>query len=268
MPLMLEPAFMRLALLAALSSGAALGVLGVYLVTRRVVFLGLVLANAAAAGGAAAHLIGWTPEIAGAGTALATAVALGALPTSPRVPNESVMGWAYAAASSATVLVLAQASTADVDTMHFLFGNLLAVSPVHAVSLALMAAVTAAAHVTFLRRFLLTTFDPEAAQVAGVNVQGWSLLLNLLVGLCAALAVHHVGALLTFAFLTLPAMAALLLTTSVRAAFAAAAALGVVLAFGGLAVSFYFDLPAGPATVALLSASVPAAALVSRHRRE
>jgi zinc transport system permease protein len=268
MPSMLEPAFMRLALLAALSSGAALGVLGMYLVTNRVVFLGLVLANAATVGGAAAHLIGWPPEIAGAGTALATAVALGALPRSARVSNESVMGWAYAAASSATVLVLAQASTADTDTMHFLFGNLLAVSPVHAASLAVMAAVTAAMHATFMRRFLVTTFDPEAAQVAGVHVRRWSLLLNLLVGLCAAMAVHHVGALLTFAFLTLPAMAALLLTTSVRSAFAAAAALGVVLAFGGLAVSFYLDLPAGPTTVALLSASVPAAAFVSHQRRE
>jgi zinc transport system permease protein len=265
---MFEPAFMRLALVAALSAGAALGLLGVYLVTKRVVFLGLVLANAATVGGAAAQLIGGPPELAGAGTALAAAVALGALPASPRVSNESVMGWAYAAASSATVLVLAQASTADTDTMHFLFGNLLAVSPVHAASLAVMAAAAVAAHATFMRRFLVTTFDPEAAQVAGVHVRGWSLLFNLLVGLCAAMAVHHVGALLTFAFLTLPAMAALLLTTSVRAAFAAAAALGVVLAFGGLAVSFYFDLPAGPATVALLSASVPAAAFVSRRRQE
>jgi ABC-type Mn2+/Zn2+ transport system permease subunit len=259
---------MQLALLASVCSGAALGVLGVYLVTKRVVFLGLVLANAATVGGAAAHLVGWTPEIVGAGTALATALALGALPPSARMSNESVMGWAYAAAAAATVLVLAQASAADTDTIHFLFGNLLAVSPVHAGSLAVMAAVTAAAQVAFMRRFLVTTFDPEAAQVAGVNVRGWSLLLNLLVGLCAAMAVHHVGALLTFAFLTLPAMAALLLTTSVRAAFAAAATLGVALAFGGLAVSFYFDLPAGPATVALLSASVPAAAFVSRQRRE
>jgi ABC-type Mn2+/Zn2+ transport system permease subunit len=177
------------------------------------------------------------------------------------------MGWAYAAASSATVLVLAHASTADTDTMHFLFGNLLAVSSGHAASLAAMAVATAAAHLAFMRRFLLATFDPEAAQVAGVNVRGWSLLLNLLVGLCAALAVHHIGALLTFAFLTLPAMTALLLTTSVRAAFTAAAAFGVVLAVGGLAASFYFDLPAGPATVGLLSASVPAAAFVGRHWR-
>jgi zinc transport system permease protein len=264
---MFEPTFMRLALVAAVSSGAALGVLGVYLVTRRIVFLGLVLANAATVGGAVAALLGWMPEVTSVGTALLTAVVLGVLPTSPRVPNESVMGWAYAAASSATVLLLAYASAADADTMHLLFGNLLAVSSGHALSLAVAAAATGVLHTAFMRRFLLATFDPEAAQVAGVRVRGWSLLLNLVIGAAAAMAVHHIGALLTFALLTLPAMAALLLTNSVRAAFGAAAALGTVLAFAGLAVSFSFDLPAGPATVALLSASVPVAALANRLRR-
>jgi zinc transport system permease protein len=265
---MFEPVFMRLALVAAITSGAALGVLGVYLVTRRIVFLGLVLANAATVGGAAAHLLAWPPEVVGAATAIVTALVLGALPTSQRVPNESVMGWAYAAASSATVLVLARAATADTDTMHLLFGNLLAVGTVHAASLTAMAAVTFAVHAMFVRRFLLATFDPEAAQVAGVNVRSWSLLVNLLVGACAAMSVHHIGALLTFAFLTLPAMAALLLTTSVRAAFATSATLGSVLAFCGLVVSFYADLPAGPATVALLSASIPIAAVAGRWRQE
>ena len=263
---MFEPAFMRLALVAAVSSGAALGVLGVYVVTRRVVFLGLVLANAATAGGAVAELAGWTPEIAGAGMALIAAAVLGALPASQRVPRESVMGWAFAAASAATVLLLSRASSADADTMHLLYGNLLAVADIHALSLAGMAIVTAAVHLTFMRRFLLATFDPEAAQVAGVNVRGWSLLLNLLIGAAAALAVHHVGALLTFALLTLPAMAALFVTTSVRAAFTVAAALAMALAFCGLAASFYFDLPAGPATVALLAGSVPLAAATSRWR--
>jgi zinc transport system permease protein len=265
---MFEPVFMRLALVAAVSSGAALGIMGVYLVTRRVVFLGLVLANAATVGGAVAQLVGWTPEIAGAGTALMTAVLLGVAPTPQRVPNESVMGWAYAAASAATVLVLARASAADADTMHLLFGNLLAVTAGHAFSLAAMAVAMVVAHITFMRRFLLATFDAEAAQVAGVNVRGWSLLLNLLVGAGAAMAVHHIGALLTFALLTLPAMAALLLTTSVRAAFAAAAVLGTLLAFCGLALSFCFDLPAGPATVALLAASVPATAIAGRWWRD
>ena len=67
---------------------------------------------------------------------------------------------------------------------------------------------------------------------------------------------------LTFALLTLPAMAALLVTTNIRATFTTAAGLGATLPCLGLAVSFYFDLPAGPASVALLSVSVLVAAAV------
>jgi len=86
--------------------------------------------------------------------------------------------------------------------------------------------------------------------------------LNLLVGAAAAAAVHEIGALLTFALLTLPAMAALLVTTSIRATFTTAAALGATLPCLGLAAAFYLDLPAAPASVALLSISVVAAAAV------
>jgi len=86
--------------------------------------------------------------------------------------------------------------------------------------------------------------------------------LNLLVGVAAASAVHEIGALLTFALLTLPAMAALLVTTSMRATFMTAVGLGATLPCIGLAASFYFDLPAGPASVALLSISALAAALL------
>jgi manganese/iron transport system permease protein len=101
--------------------------------------------------------------------------------------------------------------------------------------------------------------------VAGVSTHRWLLLLNLLVGAAAATAVHHIGALLTFALLTLPAMGALLLTTSVRAVFVMAAGLGMLLPCLGLVASFYLDLPAGPAAVALLAASVPLAAIAGRR---
>jgi ABC-type Mn2+/Zn2+ transport system permease subunit len=161
------------------------------------------------------------------------------------------------------VLILAAVAAPDTDTLHMLFGNLLAVSVNHVVGLVFVALVIGLAHILFSRRFLLVTFDAEAAQVAGVNARLWSLGLNLLVGVAAAAAVHEIGALLTFALLTLPAMAALLVTSNIRATFTTAAGLGAALPCLGLAVSFYFDLPAGPASVALLSVSVLVAAAVS-----
>lgn len=261
---MFEPAFMRLALIASIATGASLGTIGVYLVIRRVVFLGLVLANAATVGAAVAEAFNWSPEVTSVVASVTAALGLGLVQRPRRVSSESLMGWAYAAASSAPVLILAAVAAPDADTLHMLFGNLLAVSVSHAASLVVVALVIGLAHVLFSRRFLLVTFDAEAAQVAGVNARVWSLALNLLVGVAAAVAVHEIGALLTFALLTLPAMAALLVTTNMRATFLTAAGLGAILPCLGLAVSFYLDLPAGPASVALLSVSVLAAAASDR----
>jgi ABC-type Mn2+/Zn2+ transport system permease subunit len=88
----------------------------------------------------------------------------------------------------------------------------------------------------------------------------WARLLNLTIGVAAAAAVQAIGALSTFALLTLPAAAALLATRSVRATFATAAVLSIALPSLALAASFHLDLPAGPTSVALLAISVPLAA--------
>lgn len=258
---MFDPIFMRLALVASIATGVSLSVLGVYLVIRRVVFLGLVVANAATLGAAFGEAVGWTPALTSLAVAVVAAVALGQVETSNRVSAESLMGWAYAAASSATVLMLSWAVGGSTDTLHLLFGNVLAVQLSDVVALSIVAAVVGLAQWLFARRFLLVTFDPEAARVAGVNARLWSLALNLSIGVAAAAAVHAIGALLTFALLTLPAMAALLVTTSVRATFVVSAVLGTVLPSLALAFSFYLDLPAGPASVALLAISVPLAAV-------
>ena len=92
------------------------------------------------------------------------------------------------------------------------------------------------------------------------------LLLNVLVGVATATAVQHIGALLYVRSPDAACMGALLLTTSVRAVFATAAGLGMVLPCLGLAASFYLDLPAGPAAVALLAAGVPLAVVGQRRR--
>jgi ABC-type Mn2+/Zn2+ transport system permease subunit len=245
--------------------------MGVYLVIRRVVFLGLVVASAATLGAALAQALGWVPQLLSLPAAVGTAVALGpgegSNRTLARISAESLMGWSYAAASSATVLLLSWVVGGHADTLHLLFGNILAVEATSVVVLAVIALVVVSLQLLFGRRFLLVTFDPEAATVCGVNTRLWSLILNLVIGVAAAAAVQAIGALSTFALLTLPAMAALLTTRSVRATFATAAVLSMTLPSLALAGSFYLDLPAGAASVALLSLTVPLAALVNGAAR-
>jgi ABC-type Mn2+/Zn2+ transport system permease subunit len=261
---MFEAGFMRVALVASIAASAPLSIIGVYLTIRRVVFLGLVLANAATVGAAVAQVFGWPPEIASVGAALITAFALGVLPSPHRVSGESITGWAYAAAASATVLILAGTTAADADTLHLLYGNVLTVSPGHAAGLVVLALGIGLVHVLFGSRFLLVTFDAEAAQVAGVNTRFWSVCLNLSIGAAAAATVHEIGALLTFSLLTLAPMASLLVTRRIHTTFAASAVVGVSAVCTGLALAFQLDLPPGPVSVALLVLAVVVAALVSR----
>jgi ABC-type Mn2+/Zn2+ transport system permease subunit len=258
-----EPVFMWLALVASIATGVSLGTLGVYLVIRRVILLGLVVANAATLGAALAQAVGWAPDVLSLAAAVAAAVALGRVESSNRLSAESLMGWAYAAGSSATVLLLSWSPGGSADTLHLLFGNVLAVQATGVVALAIVALLVVSMQLLFGRRFLLVTFDPEAATIAGVNTRLWSFLLDLATGVAAAAAVQAIGALSTFALLTLPAVAALLATSSVRATFVAAAVLSVGVPSLALAASFFLDLPAGPTSVALLATAVPIAALTS-----
>lgn len=263
---MFDSTFMRLALVASVATGASLGILGVYLVMRRVVFLGLVLANVATLGAAVAEAIGWSPEAVSLAAAVAAAAILGEVGASNRVSAESLMGWAYAAASSATVLILSQVAGGGSHTMDLLYGNVLAVPASHVVGLTVLAAAVVTAQIIFMPRFVLVTFDPESAQIAGVKTRRWSLVLNLSIGVAASAAVHEIGALSTFALLSLPPTAALLLMGGIRSAFAMSAAIGVTVPAVALMLSFQFDLPSGPACVALL-ALVGTAAFIARAGR-
>jgi len=78
--------------------------------------------------------------------------------------------------------------------------------------------------------------------------------------------VHEIGALLTFALLTLPPMGSLLVSRHLRTVFAFSAAIGIAGAGLGLLAAFRLDLPPGPATVAVLALIVPVMGLIGRWR--
>lgn len=262
----LQLEFMRLAAAAGLAAALALSILGVYVVLKRVVFVGLTLANLATLGGAVALAMHLPMEAAAILVTLAGAAAL-ALAATPRViPSESLIGWGFAAASGLTVLVLARSTGADAEAMRLLFGNVLAITRHEAILMTVVAAVVVSVNALFARRFVLVVFDPLAARAAGIDTTLWMLVLYLTIGGATAAAVHETGALLAFALLVLPAMAALLVSGRLMTAFLISAAIALTCVAAGLILSYYWDLPTGPLTVAFLAAAVPLAAVLRRIR--
>ncbi len=250
-------------LAASLVAGALLGFLGVYVVLRRVVFVSAALTQLSTLG-----LVGtllaeewWHIETEHASEQITVAMAVsavGALALAAlrprRLPAEATVGAAWVVASSVVVLGASFLVHAAHDLGGLVFGNAVAVPASDLWILVAVTALFALVHTLFEKEIRFTSFDPETARASGVSVRTWDAVLFLMIGLAIPAAARALGALPVFAFLTLPASAALLLGLRLRAALAVATALGVVAAGAGYVASWMLESPTGATMVAIAGA--------------
>ncbi len=251
--------------------------LGIYLVLRRLVLIGVALPQASAAGIAAVFwLTGHghpgmadTHLLALAGSLGAAFAALGLLVLGQRrsrSPAEWGVGALFAISSAATILLIAINPKGDIEMAGLLRGELLAITDG---DLRLLAGVLLAVAILFFlfrRDLLLSSFDPQFARTLGRNPLRYDLLLYLLIGAGVAIGVMTAGPLVVFGFLVLPALAALRVASGLLAAFAISAALAAFAFLGGFWLSYRADLPAGPTCVAVAGACWAAASIAMRLR--
>ena len=244
---MLSYPFFQSALIAGTLSAAMCGLVGVYVLLKRVVFVGITLAQVASMGVAVALLIDVHPMIVALVTTLAGVACLSFTSAGQRVPQEGVIGASYVMAAALGIICVAKNPTGEARNLKVLFGNILSVHTGEMVALAVLLAVLAIVHVIFYKEFLFVSFDPETAQAQGINVRGWDLLLYLTIGLAIAFSIHSMGVLLVFALILVPAMTARLVAHRMMALFALAIGFGVVSVPLGLYLAVRIDLPTGTA---------------------
>ncbi len=219
-------------------------VFGVFVILKRVVFIGIALTEMAACGIAGALLAG-LPPIAGALALTLAAVAILALPFEiRRIPRDAFMGVLFVAASSVSVLLVSRSGLGLHEVKSLLYGDLILASSSDLLAIAALLVPALAALLLFLRPMLYAFLDREAAAVLGVRPARWEMLFFLLLDLVVATASKVSGALLVFCYLVVPATVALLLARRIQTVLALAGAVAAVFTLGGLAVSFAADLPA------------------------
>ena len=252
----------REALYGSLIIALGCSVLGVYVVLRRIVFVGAALAQLSSAGialalflNAAGLTLGWlTGELVLSFAVTLTGVVFFALQGARhRVPADAGLGAAYVVAGAAGVLLVAKAAGADVHDL-FLQGNILGITRGETLLLLSVIGTVLVVHGLLYKEFLFVSYDPEMARTLGYSVPGWNLLLYLTFGVVIAVAMQSAGVLLVFNFLVLPAVTGLLLGHGMRTLFAWAVVSGVLAAAVGFALSIPFDLPTGPAIIAVSGA--------------
>jgi ABC-type Mn2+/Zn2+ transport system permease subunit len=267
----------RNAILGGLGVALLCSLLGIYLVLRRLVLIGVALPQASAAGIAAVFwLTGHGHAGAGGTHLLALAASLGTTFAAltllvlgqrrSRSPAEWGVGALFAISSAATILFVAINPKGDIEMAGLLRGELLAITGADLRLIAGVLLAVSALFFLFRRDLLLTSFDPEFARTLGRDPLRYDLLLYLLIGGGIALGVMLAGPLVVFGFLVLPALAALRVAPGLVAAFAISAAVAAFSFLGGFWISYQADLPAGPACVALAGACWAAASLGMRLR--
>jgi len=258
--------FMRTALTASLIVGAVCAYLGVYVVLRRIVFVGAALAQVSSAGVAIAILTGKDPSLMSLLMTLGGVAAFSVKSRDKRTTQESLIGVGYAVASALAVLFVAKSAQGEAHMLDVLSGNILTVTSQQVWWMAAIAFAAIALQTLFHKQFVYSAFDPETAQASGVRAGVWDLLFFLILGVVISVSIKLAGTLLVFAFLVVPGVTGLLLSQRLGRICAIAIAASAIATVAGLYASVRMDLPSGPAIVACSFIILLAAWVVSRFR--
>jgi zinc transport system permease protein len=263
---MLEFAFMQRALAAAVLVGVVCGVLGFFVVLRRLAFIGVGISHSALGGVALGLLLGVSPLLTGGAFALLVALGIALTGGKSGLGRDTVIGVFFSGAMALGVVLASLEHGAQQELFGYLFGNVLAVTRGELLALALGGAGVVAALLALLRPQLFLAFDEEIARAYGQRAQLLDVALLALLAATIVIGVRLVGVLLIEALLVVPAATAALLARHYRAQLALSVVLGVASALGGLALAWRFDVAPG-GMVALTAVALFFAAFAVRGVR-
>ncbi|WP_338429545.1 metal ABC transporter permease [Synechococcus elongatus IITB3] len=257
MEALLEPlqyAFMQRSLAVALLIGILGAMAGSYLMVQRLALLGDAISHSVLAGLAAAFALGLPLAFGAFVAGLLSAASIDFIRTRSPLKADAAMGIVLSAffALGVTLITLIQKQN-KIDLNHFLFGNLLAVSPADLRDTAIVASLVAIAIVLFHKELQFYCFDRLAAQAAGLPVRWFDLGLTVILAMTIVVAMKAVGVLLVIAMLITPPATAYLWVRRFVPMMLLAIAIGSASSLVGLYLSFFWDLPSGPAIVLVAS---------------
>lgn len=257
--------FMQTGLLATVLVGATCATLGVYVVLRRMAFLGDALSHTVLPGLVVAYLNGWNLSVGALGAGLLTAFGIGWLSRRELLREDTAIGVLFTAMFAAGVL-LASTVRSFRDFSHLLFGNVLGVSRTDLLVFGAVAALVVLALAAFHKELELTSYDPSYAESIGLRPDLVRYGLLGLLSLTVVTAIQVVGVLLTSALLITPAAAASLVTTSLPRMMVIATTIAVGSSVVGLFASYYFSVASGATIVLTCTACFGVASLIRSIR--
>ena len=257
--------FMVRALIVSVLVGVMCPILGAYVITRGRSFMGDALAHSVLPAMVVAFMLGISPFFAAVPAGILIAVLMGGVSRRTGISEDTSIGIIFAGMFALGLVMLSTGTNINVDIEDLLLGQVLGVSRTDVyVSLGLTALVLAGLY-AFHRQLVYTTFDVVGAAVVGIKTRFIEYVLLALLALVIVIGIQAAGIVLVMAMLITPAAAAYLLAKRFVGVMALGAVIGAASAVTGLYLSYYVDLPSGPA-MALVATGVFAVAAVGKRR--
>ena len=264
---LMQHAFLRHALIGGLLASLGCGVIGSYVVVRRIGFLAGGIAHSVLGGMGAALYFGFDPIIAAFVTAIVAALIIGLVTLHGREKEDTLIAALWAAGMAIGIIFLSLTPGYNTELMSYLFGNILMVSRRELWLMGMMDVVILGLVGLFYKQFRAVSFDEEFARLRGVPVTLFYLLLLVLVALTVVLLIQVVGLILVIALLTIPAAIAGHYMRTLAGMMVVGALLGMLFSSGGLLLAWQPDLPPGPVIILLAAVSYIVSLLAWRLRR-
>lgn len=250
---------LQLALLGAIGSSIASGVIGSYVVVKRIVSISGSIAHSVLSGlGCALWMqrslgISWISPLYGAlVAAIVSALIMGFVHLYYKEREDSIIAMIWSVGMALGVIFVAQVPGYNVELMHFLLGNILWVTPSDLVILTVLNGVILVTVGFYYHQFLSLCFDEKQALLQGIPVTRLYLILLVLIALSVVLLIHIVGVILVLCMLALPASIAGAFVKRLSSMMVIAVLLNILFSTGGMMLAYHLDWPPG-ATISLLT---------------
>ena len=263
----LEYQFMQYALLACLLASLGCGIIGTYVVVKRISFLTGGIAHTVLAGMGIAYFFKGPPIMGAVIAALVTAVLIGWIKLRWRQDEDVLIAAFWSVGMAIGILFIAKTPGYNTDLMSYLFGNILLITSKDLVLMAVLDVLVIATVFAFYKQFLVATFDEEFARLRGINVEAYYILLLCMIALTIVLLIQIVGLILVMALLVLPAASAVQFSSSIPRMMMIAVVLSAVITTSGLMLSYQPDLPPG-ASIIVVAGLVYFVSIISRRFRK
>lgn len=254
--IILEPlqfAFMRTSFLVAILVSVACSTIGVYVVYRKMAFIGDALAHTVLPGLVVAYLLGLNLFGGALVAGVASSLAIGRITQNKSVSEDTAIGIVFAGMFALGIFLMSRTGSFR-ELAHMLFGNILGI-PQSMLPWIAGIAFSIPLSLFFLHKELeLTSYDPSHAEVIGLRVDSVRYILLVLLALTIVTAISAVGVVLTSALIITPAAAASLLTRRLVPMMILSTIFGALSGILGLYASYYFDAASGAAIVLIATA--------------